>query len=433
MIQSAKEKESIYEGIYYSFEDGSPSPFRARYYARKREGNGEKKSRAVRKRFKTELERDKWAKRIDRERRELGKTATALDPAAVKRWELAASLLDPWEDPFEVVMEWRAANPRGNKRTKAKKVTAEQVVSAFMERRSKDPSFDPLIYQSHFSRFLEKFGRWSVEDLHKERLLIARWIEELPLAAWTKKNQKSRVAVAFSEAYSRGEISANPFDRLKVKIGRARQPVEFMRVDDVIELFKANYESPGTCAKLALGLLGGLRTSAVARVEWKDFRFSLQALETPAWKTKTGARDLIQGWPPVVWKWVARAKEEDFAPACPNIRDEETLTDWKRKVGRKWMHQKSDALKAAGLLVTRDDPAYLEKRAALRHPPRNWARHSFATYHATAFEDLARTSTLMSHAETVETLRAHYLGVVEKPEALRFFQVSPRLIERLLA
>lgn len=204
-----------------------------------------------------------------------------------------------------------------------------------------------------------------------------------------------------------------------------------MSVDHCIQLFRGNFADAGICAKLAVGLFGGMRTTAVARLEWADLRFSLNAVETPGWKTKTGARDLIQGWPSNVWKWIARAKQTDFAAPCPDYKDKVARAAWKKQCDRRWMHQKSDALKRAGLLVTSDDPVCKDGVAPFG-PPSNWARHSFATYHATAYHDLGLTATLMSHAETVDTLRKHYLGVVEQPEALRFFQITPRMIAKLI-
>jgi integrase len=430
MPKRAKEKESIFDGITYSYAEGENSPFRAVYYVAKTTPAGKRKSQPVRKRFATELERDIWAKQTSEEMKYEGKLAAALDPSQRRRWELAQAMLDPWEDPVEVVREWRESHPR--KQGPKTGRTAGQVVDEYMDRHEFEPGFDPSIYRSHFARFKARFGSLLVSELYERRDEIATWIERLDLAANTKRNQKSRVAVAFSEARTRGEIENNPFERLRLRVGRSRKEIEFMDVDDIIELFKANFHDATLCAKLSLGLHGGLRTSAVARVEWDDFRFSLKALETPAWKTKTGTRNLIQGWPAVVWKWVARAKGGSFADPCPNHKDPEIEARWKKSVGRKWMHQKARALKAAGLLVTREDIGN-GSTDSLRHPPANWARHSFATYHATAFQDLALTSTLMSHAETVSTLRTHYLGVVEKPEALRFFQISPRLIQRMLA
>lgn len=434
MAKREKGKKSPYADIFYSYEDGAKSPFRAWFYIDKLEKDGSTKSRPVKKRFAKERDRDTWAKEIDAERRESGQKSQSLNPARRKQWEHADAMLDPWEDPVDVVRQWRDTHPRLRERPSPKSngPTANQIIDAFYESHGKEPDFVSNIYDSHMERFRSKFGDRTVKWLCDNRREIAAWIEGLNFAPYTKRNQKGRVAVAFSEALADGLITENPFARLKVKTGKKPTVIRYLAVDDCIALFAANFHLPGTCAKLAIGLLGGLRSSAVSRVEHLDFRLEIPALSIPDWKAKTGVGDLVEGWPDAVWEWVKYAKPEDLAPSCENVEDLPTFFAWKNKLDKEWKREKSAALCRADLLVTREDKIYKNGSAGLKSPPRNWARHSFGTFHAAAYNDLGLTSALMSHAVSVMILRQHYKGVATKAEAQRFFAITPSFIERII-
>lgn len=97
------------------------------------------------------------------------------------------------------------------------------------------------------------------------------------------------------------------------------------------------------------------------------------------------------------------------------------------------MHEKANALKRAALLVTKEDKIFKSGEAELKHPPKNWARHSFGTYHSNAYKDLALTSSLMRHEVPVSILKLHYKGVTTKAHSKRFFAITPDFIRALLA
>ena len=64
--------------------------------------------------------------------------------------------------------------------------------------------------------------------------------------------------------------------------------------------------------------------------------------------------------------------------------------------------------------------------------PKNWARHSFVSYHIAAFQHPGKTALLISHRDDPSVLYELYYGVhdpnertVTKAMGLRYFQIAP--------
>ncbi len=395
--------------VFY-FDTGSGSaPYGAYYYTRKRQRSGKFKSVAVRRRFREPELREVWAKEIRGILELEGKRSRSLDPARRKRWEIADAIIGD-ADPVDVANTWiRTERSQSLKQGPM----VGDLLGAFLEYRSQDAGFEENHYRVAFKRFSTVFGELSAMELERESGSVAAWIDDLPFAAETKRNHFKRLSGAFSWALKRGILDRHPFARLSAP-RRSRGDVEFLSLEDVRRLFHANEHLPGRCAKLALELFGGLRTSAVSRVEWENLKFEARGIDIPGWKAKTGRRHFVEGLPPNIWNWLERAEQGDFVEACENWKNSEHRAEWKRLCRGKWKREKGAALELAGL-----------KKKGKFSPPRNWARHTFATNHVAAFRDLALTSTLLSHSKTVEVLKEYYLGVETRVRARRFFELRP--------
>jgi len=400
------------DGVFF-FDTGSESsPYGAYYYTSKRLANGRVKSVAVRRRFAQPELRELWAEEVREIRRLDGSRSRALDPEKRRRWEVASEIIGD-ADPVEVARFWAEHAGAKGLGSGFGSVRVADLLGDFLEARKVDPAFELNQYRAHYERFCAAFGDWSVMELERAAGRVSEWIEGLPLAQETKRNQYKRVNVAFSWGFETGRIDRHPFARLKLP-KRKRADVEFMRVEDVERLFSANLHLPGRCAKLAMEVFGGMRTSAVSRVQWGDIKFDARGIETPAWKTKAGRRHFIEGMPDNLWPWLERASAGDFAKPCPNWKSVPRRQRWKAQRKAAWMHEKSDALELAGLKVKGEFS-----------PPVNWARHTFVSNHVARFRNLALTSTLISHAKSVDVLREHYLGIETRARAERFFGILP--------
>lgn len=400
-----------HDGVFFFDTDSPSSPYGAYYYTLKPLPSGKRKSVAVRRRFAQPEEREIWAEEVRSIRRLEGSRSGALDPAKRRRWEIASGIIGD-ADPVEVAKYWVAHRPAAFG-APGRGARVDRVLSEFLEARDSDPAFEANQYRAHFERFCAAFGGLSAPELERSAGRVTEWLDSLPLAQETKRNQYKRVNVAFSWALRTGRIDRHPFARVEIP-RRKRSDVEFMPVEDVERLFAANRHLPGRCAKLALELFGGMRTSAVSRVHLADLKTDVPGVETPAWKTKAERRHFIEGQPPNLWPWLALASEGDFAPPCPKWKSLPHRQRWKARCKAAWMHEKSDALELAGL-----------KSPGEFAPPPNWARHSFVTHHVALFRDLALTSTLVSHAKSVEVLREHYLGIETRARAKRYFAILP--------
>ena len=107
MAKNKKGRESKYQGVFYEDLDlkNAPNPYHAWYYTPKIGKDGKKICCPVHAWFKTKRKRDDWAKEADAKRTELGLKSKALDKARTKLWEAANAMLDPWENPIDVVRQ----------------------------------------------------------------------------------------------------------------------------------------------------------------------------------------------------------------------------------------------------------------------------------------------------------------------------------------
>src|SRR5690606_3361989 len=128
--------------------------------------------------------------------------------------------------------------------------------------------------------------------------------------------------------------------------------IGFMPVADVIKLFEANFSESSVCALLAINLFGGMRTSAVARIERNEVDVVNRTIFTPAWKTKKRRGHLLEKQPDTMWLWIERASDIAFAPACGNPESKAERKIWKKKVDRQFLSRKEKALATAGLAAS---------------------------------------------------------------------------------
>lgn len=428
-----KWEESDYPGISFREEKGAEKPYKLRYFVKKTAKSGTTRQRPIYRSFKTKRLRDQEASKLESERARKGTSSISLDPSMVKKWETAQAVLGPDIDPVEVAIEWKAAKESSSGNSRNPRVG--EIVDKFIKSASNGKGADKIHHNTKmFDRLKDRYGNETFREFSSSTVDIERWINTLPFAQRTKINHYKQYKQVFAWAYRHRISSEDPFQRIEPPEKDEYNEVEYMSVEDVIKLFEANYDDADTCALLALNLFGGVRTSAVSRIEANELDYENRTLFTPAWKTKKNRSQLIEGHPDIMWLWVNRASNAAFAVPCKNVRSQAERKSWKNKTARKFNWTKFKALRNAGLAASTSTNK--KKTASVSDtafaPPHNWARHSFATYHCAAFRNYEETAILLSHAETVETLEKHYKGVATQDEGHRFFDVSPAFIRERL-
>ena len=132
--------------------------------------------------------------------------------------------------------------------------------------------------------FCETFGEAYLESITRKEL--ENWIAALPYAGQTKQNYKSIIRTAWSFFEKNEWITRNVAVRLtSEKIVKGE--IGILTVEETEKLLRANENvDPEICGLMALGLFAGMRSSAIARVDYDELNFKERGIETPAHKTK---------------------------------------------------------------------------------------------------------------------------------------------------
>lgn len=256
-------------------------------------------------------------------------------------------------------------------------------------------------------KFCENFGDKLLTNITRKDL--EKWLAYLPYSNVTKKNYRSTIRASFTFFENNDYIEKNIAKALPCPT-IIREEIKFLSVKEAEHLLRANEkDDPEVCGLLALGLFGGMRSSAIPRVAYEEITFG-QGILTPADKTKKGRRNYIENLPENLWAWLAQTPK--------------TAYGWSE---RKWKKRKENAFRRAGMLLNATDVKKLNaqgKKATLMIPPKNAIRHSFASYHVAWKRDFQDTALIMSHKGT-GILFEHYRGNTTEEEAKKYFNIYP--------
>jgi len=169
---------------------------------------------------------------------------------------------------------------------------------------------------------------------------------------------------------------------------------EILTITEIRHLFRANEKvDPEICGLLALGAFAGMRSSAIARMDYAEIDFTQRGILTPAEKTKKKRRQWIEDLPDNLWAWLKKTPAAAFS-----------------MTHRQMLHRRAQAFKRAGLLVEADDIARANAKREARGeallglkpkcPPKNALRHSFVTYHVALHRNPGKTALIVSPVST---------------------------------
>jgi hypothetical protein len=155
---------------------------------------------------------------------------------------------------------------------------------------------------------------------------------------------------------------------------------------------------PDAIGRLALEAFAGLRFGSADKLSKEDINFAEKGIMLPKYKVKTRRRFYLDDLPDNLWDWMDLATD-----ACWQMEKND------------WMHMKS----------------HLFKDARVPHP-RNCLRHSFCTYHVSAYKNPGRTATILCHQNQTQ-LWGHYHGIASQAAGLTYFSIKPENVEQIAA
>jgi integrase len=140
----------------------------------------------------------------------------------------------------------------------------------------------------------------------------------------------------------------------------------------------------------ALGMFAGIRPHEIRQMNWEMVNVETGCIRLPASITKTNMTRSIQLEPNVI-KWLIPLKNE-----APQLALDAAC-------------QTNRVMIAGGLEAW----------------PQGVLRHTFASYHVTAFENPGRTALFMHCRTSPDILFRHYFKDTLKSDALKFWQIEP--------
>lgn len=391
--------------FYTTFQPYRKKPYVARWYE-----HGRPRNRF----FSTEQARDTFVRTARLTSIRMDVQLPAVPIHELGRWQQARKLA-PEADPVEVFQFWVKAQ---RERQQAEQRNLQEATAGYvqsMQQVGRNPS-----YIGHVQRALadlhEEIGNPPVRDITPT--LLRNHLFGLPYGAVTKRNRRTYLLAAFGWWEKQGWLESNPMRKVENPEVLDKEP-GILTVPETIQLFRANESvDPEICGLLALGAFAGMRSSAIARLEFGELDFTQQGILTPAEKTKKRRRQWIEGLPENLWAWLQKTPPSAFEMSHRHL-----------------LHRRAQAFKRAGLLLEADDLARENAKRERkgepllelqpRCPPKNCLRHSFVTYHVALHRNPGKTSLLVSHRDQ-DCLYRHYLGIATQTEAEKYFQILPR-------
>jgi integrase len=237
-------------------------------------------------------------------------------------------------------------------------------------------------------RFLKRDNEiWTVAEVEKTNIewFLDHNIKQTPVSRF---NAILNLRVFFEWCRREKYIEENPVVEVRRPFVHRREPV-ILTVDQCQALLENT--SDADCAFAAIGLFTGIRPNEICQMTWGMVNLEAGNIRIPSEITKTHTSRTIQLEPNAA-AWLAPLKIK--APRMP---------------------QDEGARGKRFCLATQ-----------LKAWPQGALRHTFASYHVTAFENPSRTALFMHCRTAPDILFRHYFKDTLKSEALKFWELYPK-------
>ena len=187
-------------------------------------------------------------------------------------------------------------------------------------------------------------------------------------------------------------------------------PEKVEKIMRVAEAHPGSVEA-GAGVRLTMGFFAGVRSVEIERACWEDLDLEAGTLRIPRPKGWTNGQKprIVElernaaAWLKKWRDWTARRTRRRDPPRGPVAPGPTALF-------AKW---KKERLVPEGLFWGRNDFS-------------NVMRHTYATMHVGAFRNAPATALNLGHGESTRMLERHYMGLVRKSDAEKYWKIMPR-------
>jgi integrase len=235
-------------------------------------------------------------------------------------------------------------------------------------------------------KFRAKFASVPIKLL--EGTTVKAWLALEPLAVKTRNRHLGYIRNIFGIAREWNLLESDPFDRVEsfndpAKNGRK---IEILTPEEMTRFLAALDRN--WLPFFAISAFTGLRREEVSRLDWSEVKLDRALIDLPFWKSKNGKRKLME------------VSDNLLAILAAFVTSEGPI-----KPQKKLQHAMEAAATASGI-----------------EWKQNCIRHSFCSY-AVAVKGLDWTAIQADHS--TKMLRDHYLEVVTREDAVKYWAIRP--------
>ena len=335
--------------------------------------------------FKTKPEAETFAELKRVERQNEGIAGLSLPQAvrvdASKAWGLLAphgvSLQDSARYYLAHVVAYQTA-------PSVKQIVALMVEAAKTnERRSR--TIDDL--ENRLNLFAGDFGESKLSEITVQDL--KEWLDEDDWSPRTRINYATKISQLYNYAIKRNWAEHNLAERIDRPTAEDKDP-EIFTVEQAGNLLK-HAAKHQLLPYIAIGLFAGLRSAELLRLDGAAVKLDDKSIVVGHSVAKKRSRRVVEMHKGLI-EWL-----KQHQPFKGPIADAKNF---------------------------RDNLEALKKEAGIAKWPHNGLRHSFGSYHLSAFGDQVKTAMMMGHRSS-DVIHNHYKALVLKAEAEKFWALRP--------
>jgi len=243
-------------------------------------------------------------------------------------------------------------------------------------------------------RFAVNFGNRRLSTITPAEIqtwLTDEKIQGTKLAPVSRINYLVAIGNVFNYGVKRGYCDRNPV-KLLDRPSRESTDIKFLTVEQIVSLL-LHAEKHELVPYVALGVFAGLRPERELRaLDWTKINLAERTIRIDASLAKTRQRRVVEICEALAAYLTPHVKKRG---AVVPLSDQEFRTSWGK------------CRTAAGVVPW----------------PHDVMRHTFATYHLAAFNDIGKLSLQMGNSPQV--IHSAYKGLVSKADGERFFDLRP--------
>lgn len=276
---------------------------------------------------------------------------------------------------------------------KAKPILLSEAIQQMMATK-RAANLDPVYVrklESHLNNLMRSVDDKQVSMVAQSE--IESWLHRSEWKPATIRTLRIDVRTFFRFCQKRGWITENPAEHLE-RVKLPDTPPGILTVEECRAVLKGASRLKSVLPYVVLNLLCGLRPEECVEIGQERLNLARGYVEVPATVAKSRKRRIVQ-IPDNAKKWLKRS------PAL-SVRSP------------KWYARQLPKLRAEASRILGRQMVW----------PKNCLRHSFASYHLSAFGSADKTALEMGHRST-QMLFAHYREIVTPDDAKAFWAIVP--------